>query len=402
MSSNLLINSSLLTVFHPEFSILIHGYTEMLDCSAEVQCSTVHNVELFFRLYFCGFFTSREGERGPGIPCHNFRSNSYMPHVTLLSIQSCISQGLTGAGKWKIAFIHSSWSSMLCLPIAPLYCAGPTDKISAPLHPVTPEAAFSFPFDLHHLILLKTKGLCGKVCCKLIWNSHSIYLWKIHRFAPASLNLLWSGRTLTVMRRIDRLSISKQKRDLSLCVHLMTHRRFILFLSFHSKCVCVRVTASVLGILRPNWTTPHLHSQTRRPAKLLYFPVLHAYSALSGKKIRNDNYALHHTPLCCLCILYDIVIWNINGAVISLFQIINSNHKARCKFIPVLIRNIRHTSREAIFLRWGWIKSLVNTPVAKGDICKFGLDYCCNKDPYQIKTLVKVSIWIKHKTNPKL
>lgn len=102
-----------------------------------------------------------------------------------------------------------------------------------------PRSCFFFPFDLHHLILLKTKGLCGKVCCKLIWNSRSIYLRKIHRFAPASLNLLWSGRTLTVMWRIDRLSISKQKRDLSLCVHLMTHRRFILFPSFRTKCVCV-------------------------------------------------------------------------------------------------------------------------------------------------------------------
>lgn len=264
-----------------------------------------------------------------------------------------------------------------------------------------PRSCFFFPFDLHHLILLKTKGLCGKVCCKLIWNSRSIYLRKIHRFAPASLNLLWSGRTLTVMWRIDRLSISKQKRDLSLCVHLMTHRRFILFSSFRTKCVCVyvRVTASVLGILRPNWTTLHLHSQTRRSAKLLYFPVLHAYSVLSGKKIRNDNYALHRTTLCCLCILYDIVIWNINGAVISLFQIINSNHKTRCKFIPALIRNIRHTSREVIFLRWGWIKSLVNTPVAKGDICKFGSDYCCNKDPYQIKRFPPE---LSPKTNPKL
>lgn len=193
---------------------------------------------------------------------------------------------------------------------------------------------------------------------------------KIHRFSPATLSLMWSGRSLTVMWRINRLSFSKQKRDSRLCVHLMTHRRFILFLSFYHK-VCVRVWLRLF--LRPNWTKPHLHSETGRSAKRLYFTVLNACSVLSGQKIRNDNYALRRTSLCCLRILYDAVMWNINGAVISLFQIINSNHKTHCKFIPFLIRNIRHTSREAIFLRWGCIKRLVNTPGAKGKICKLDL-----------------------------
>ncbi len=120
MSCNLSINSTLHTVFHPEFSILILGYTEMFDCSAEALLSTMWSFSFGF-ISVC-FFPPREREkervRGPGIPCHNFCANSYMPHVTLLSIQSCISQGFTGAGKWKMAFIHSSRSSMLCLPIA--------------------------------------------------------------------------------------------------------------------------------------------------------------------------------------------------------------------------------------------------------------------------------------------
>lgn len=197
-------------------------------------------VELFFRLYFRGFFTPLEGERGPGIPCHDFCANSYMPHVTLLSIQSCFSQGFTGAGKWKIAFIHSSWSSTLCLPMAQLYCAGLTDKISAPPHPVTPEAAFAFPLTFIILFFRRRKVFVEKFAANW-FETLSIYLWKIHRFAPASLNLLWSGRARPVMWGIDRLSISKQKRDSSLCVHLMTHRRFILSPSFHTKCLCVCV-----------------------------------------------------------------------------------------------------------------------------------------------------------------
>lgn len=70
--------------------------------------------------------------------------------------------------------------------------------------------------------------------------------------------------------------------------------------------MCVRVTASVLDMLKPNWTTPHLHSETGRSAKHL-FHRLERRSVLSGQKIRNDNYALRHTSLCCLRILYDAV-----------------------------------------------------------------------------------------------
>ncbi len=92
-------------------------------------------------VFFPPWEREKEGVRGLGIPCHNFCANSYMPHVTLLSIQSCISQGFTGAGKWKIAFIHSSWSSMLCLPIA--LCI---ENLSPPhLHPrsLKPDVDFS-------------------------------------------------------------------------------------------------------------------------------------------------------------------------------------------------------------------------------------------------------------------
>lgn len=166
MSSNLSINSTLCTVFHPEFSIPILGYTEMLDCGGEAlraQCGAF--LSALFRCVFSP--REKEGVSRLGIPC----ANSYMPHVTLLSIQSCISQEFTGAGKWKIAFIHSSRSSMLCLPIAALCCAELTDKISALLIFIlilSAQLLVFFPFDLHRLIPKKTKDLCGKVCLKLI------------------------------------------------------------------------------------------------------------------------------------------------------------------------------------------------------------------------------------------
>lgn len=199
MSSNLLINSTLHTVFHPEFSILIHGYTEMLDCSAEAVLGTMWSFSSSF--ISVGFsLLGREGERGPGIPCHNFCSNSYMPHVTLLSIQSCISQGLTGAGKWKIAFIHSSWSSTLCLPIASLYCAGPTDKISAPPHPVTPEAAFSFPLTFIILFFWRRKVCVEKFAANwfetltvFIYGKYTDLLLPVWTSCEAAELSLWCG-----------------------------------------------------------------------------------------------------------------------------------------------------------------------------------------------------------------
>lgn len=62
MSSNLLINSTLHTVFHPEFSILIHGYTEMLDCSAEALLGTMWSFSFsFMSVGFSLLWREREG-----------------------------------------------------------------------------------------------------------------------------------------------------------------------------------------------------------------------------------------------------------------------------------------------------------------------------------------------------
>lgn len=167
-----------------------------------------------------------------------------MPHVTLLSIQSCISQGFTGAGKWKIAFIHSSWSSTLCLPIAPLYRAGPTDKISAPPHPhpITPAAAFSFPLTFIVLFFRRRKACVEKFAANwfetltvFICGKYTDLLLPVWTSCEAAEVSLWCGG-LT-----GSVFLSRKEIQVSVYTWWLTEGLFFPCLSTQSVCACVYV-----------------------------------------------------------------------------------------------------------------------------------------------------------------
>lgn len=68
---------------------------------------------------------------------------------------------------------------------------------------------------------------------------------------------------------------------------------------FTAMYVCVRVW--LCQFWRPNWSTPHLHSETGRSANRLYFTVLNALSVLSGQKISAPHIPLLFTysVRCC-------------------------------------------------------------------------------------------------------
>lgn len=188
-------------------------------------------------------------------------------------------------------------------------------------------------------------------------------MWKVHRFVPASVKLLWSSRSLSLMCRIDRfsfsapLNISRIETRVSVYTWWLTEGSFFACL-YQNVCVCVPVCVwlrlfLVFWVLIGLW---HIYTVRREGLPSIHIsPVSRACSVLSGQGINVTitAYAIHPSVGCLFCVISWVAILESPSHYFTLLIVIVKLAAIANPFL------IRHTSREVTSPGWGCVKTLV-------------------------------------------